>query len=136
MLINGIILHVLCSLDWLPVGYRVDFKILLLVYKTLNNMAPSYLTSPNQITQVIKSETLVDSQVMVEVYGCLLIFCSFPSDFGMICSFWLDWLHLFLFLNLSKKLYCLMIFHSTVIFFHSTVIFLICWSTFFYGNLL
>ena len=35
---------VLHSLHWLPVKYGIDFKILLLTYKTLNNMAPSYLT--------------------------------------------------------------------------------------------
>jgi len=34
---------VLKSLHWLPVKYRIDFKILLFVYKCLNNLAPSYL---------------------------------------------------------------------------------------------
>ncbi len=32
------------SLHWLPVRYRVDFKILLIVYKSLNDMAPSYIS--------------------------------------------------------------------------------------------
>ncbi len=32
------------SLHWLPVQYRIEYKILLLVYKSLNNLAPSYLT--------------------------------------------------------------------------------------------
>lgn len=32
------------SLHWLPVQYRIDYKILLLVYKSLNNLAPSYLS--------------------------------------------------------------------------------------------
>jgi hypothetical protein len=35
---------VLKSLHWLPVKYRIDFKILLLTYKCLNDLAPSYLT--------------------------------------------------------------------------------------------
>ena len=35
---------VLATLHWLPVCFRVDFKILLLTYKALNNMAPPYLT--------------------------------------------------------------------------------------------
>ena len=34
---------VLASLHWLPVVFRIDFKILLLVYKALNGLAPSYL---------------------------------------------------------------------------------------------
>ena len=35
---------VLKSLHWLPVHFRIDFKILLLVYKCLNGLGPSYLT--------------------------------------------------------------------------------------------
>uniref|UniRef100_A0A665UBY4 Reverse transcriptase domain-containing protein n=1 Tax=Echeneis naucrates TaxID=173247 RepID=A0A665UBY4_ECHNA len=34
---------VLAALHWLPVKYRVEFKILLLTYKALNGQAPSYL---------------------------------------------------------------------------------------------
>ncbi len=36
------IIPVLCSLHWLPVRYRVNFKILLLVFKSLNGLAPAY----------------------------------------------------------------------------------------------
>ena len=35
---------VLKSLHWLPVTYRIDFKILLIVYKALHGLAPSYLS--------------------------------------------------------------------------------------------
>ena len=34
---------VLKSLHWLPVSFRVDFKVLLLVYKSLNGLGPSYI---------------------------------------------------------------------------------------------
>ena len=34
---------VLASLHWLPVVFRIDFKVLLLVYKAINGLAPSYL---------------------------------------------------------------------------------------------
>ncbi len=34
---------VLASLHWLPVKSRIEFKVLLLTYKALNNQAPSYL---------------------------------------------------------------------------------------------
>ena len=37
-------LGLLKELHWLPVRYRIKFKVLLLVYKSLNNMAPIYLT--------------------------------------------------------------------------------------------
>ena len=35
---------VLIALHWLPVKYRVELKIALLVYKALNNMAPIYIS--------------------------------------------------------------------------------------------
>ena len=35
----------LITLHWLPVQYRIDFKIAVLVYKCLNNLAPSYLSN-------------------------------------------------------------------------------------------
>ena len=35
---------VLESLHWLPVCFRIDFKILLLVFKCLNGLGPSYLS--------------------------------------------------------------------------------------------
>ena len=34
---------VLINLHWLPVRYRVNFKILLLTFKALYGMAPSYI---------------------------------------------------------------------------------------------
>jgi len=35
---------ILRSLHWLPVNFRIEFKILLFVYKARCNQAPSYLT--------------------------------------------------------------------------------------------
>ncbi len=35
---------ILMSLNWLPVRYRVEFKILLFVFKSLNGLAPFYLS--------------------------------------------------------------------------------------------
>ncbi len=35
---------ILKSLHWLPVHHRIEFKILLFVFKSLNNLAPSYLS--------------------------------------------------------------------------------------------
>ena len=32
------------SLHWLPVCFRIDFKVLLLVFKCLNGLGPSYLS--------------------------------------------------------------------------------------------
>ncbi len=32
------------SLHWLPIKFRISYKILLLAYKALNDLAPAYLT--------------------------------------------------------------------------------------------
>lgn len=37
------IIPILADLHWLPIKYRIDFKILLLTFKIINNIAPSYL---------------------------------------------------------------------------------------------
>ncbi len=34
---------VLRSLHWLPVTFRIDFKVILLVYKSLNGLGPKYI---------------------------------------------------------------------------------------------
>ncbi len=36
---------ILQSLHWLPIKFRISYKILLLTYKTLNSLAPAYLTN-------------------------------------------------------------------------------------------
>jgi len=35
---------VLKSLHWLPICYRIDFKVLMLVFKSLNGLAPVYMS--------------------------------------------------------------------------------------------
>ncbi len=32
------------SLHWLPVTFRIDFKVLLLIYKSLNGLGPKYIS--------------------------------------------------------------------------------------------
>ncbi len=49
---------VLEKLHWLPVSFCVDFKILMLTYKALNNLAPQYLSellTPYTPTRVLRS---------------------------------------------------------------------------------
>ncbi len=36
---------ILQSLHWLPIMFRISYKILLLAYKALNGLAPAYLTN-------------------------------------------------------------------------------------------
>ena len=53
---------VLTSLHWLPVKFRIDFKILLFVYKALHNLAPPYLANliqPPDSTRQLRSANLM-----------------------------------------------------------------------------
>ena len=34
----------LYKLHWLPISYRIDYKIILLCFKALNNLAPVYIS--------------------------------------------------------------------------------------------
>ena len=46
------------NLHWLPVSYRVEFKVLLMVYKALHNQAPQYISSllkTKQSTRAMRS---------------------------------------------------------------------------------
>lgn len=55
---------VLHELHWLPVQYRIQYKILLYTYKALNGMAPDYLKE--LITQYVPTRSLRSAS------GCLL----------------------------------------------------------------
>ena len=45
----------LIQLHWLPVKERIDFKILCIIFKCLNRMAPSYLSSKIKVKQFPKN---------------------------------------------------------------------------------
>ena len=44
---------------WLPVTFRIDFKVLLLIYKALNGLGPSYIA--NSLVKYLPSRTLRSS---------------------------------------------------------------------------
>src|SRR4029434_7636949 len=50
---------VLATLHWLPVTFRIDFKVLLLTYKALNGKGPSYIA--NSLTNYTLARTLRSS---------------------------------------------------------------------------
>ena len=49
---------ILASLHWLPIHFRIQFKILLFVFKALNDQAPSYISdllTPLAYTRSLRS---------------------------------------------------------------------------------
>lgn len=66
---------VLYKLHWLPVEKRIEFKILLLTFKVLHNMAPSYLNDlissyiPSRSLRSSSSNLLVKKPYNLKSYG-------------------------------------------------------------------
>lgn len=56
---------VLKSLHWLPVRFRIDFKILLFVFKSLHGLAPQYLTELVQPYEPARSLRSADLSLLV-----------------------------------------------------------------------
>ncbi len=54
---------VLRSLHWLPVTFRIDFKVLLLVYKSLNGLGPKYIA--DMLTEYKPYRLLRSSQLEI-----------------------------------------------------------------------
>ena len=60
---------VLRELHWLPVKFRVEFKIALLVFKTLNGLAPQYLFEPLLVKRSDSETLLVIRKVTRKTFG-------------------------------------------------------------------
>ena len=73
---------VLASLHWLPVTLRIDFKVLLLVFKAQKGLAPSYLSDclseyvPNRLLRSLNADLLNVPQTKCKKYG-EAAFCSY-----------------------------------------------------------
>ena len=57
---------VLCELHWLPIQYRIIFKILLLVYKSLNGTSPSYLVQELYYRSHTRSLRFVSNELLMQ----------------------------------------------------------------------
>ncbi len=75
---TGIFEHIspiLASLNWLPVVFRIDFKILLFVFKSLNGLGPSYISNllslctPPRTLRSADQLLLSDPRVRLETEG-------------------------------------------------------------------
>ena len=75
---------VLINLHWLPVEYRVKFKLLLLTFKALNELAPKYLTdlieyyTPSRILRSSSALLLKQARFNLQSYGAKSFSISAP----------------------------------------------------------
>src|SRR4029434_4027098 len=70
---------VLAALHWLPVTFRIDFKVLLLIYKALNGLGPSCIA--NSLVKYLPSRTLRSSNA-----GLLEVPSKSRKKIGGICQ--------------------------------------------------
>ena len=56
----------LYNLHWLPVKFRIDFKILLLTYKAINGLAPFYLQELISLKEACKYKLY--AQIVIDCY--------------------------------------------------------------------
>ena len=63
------------KLHWLPIKYRIEFKVLLLVFKSLNDKGPEYLRelliryTPSRSLRSASSNSLVEPRTKLKTYG-------------------------------------------------------------------
>ena len=63
------------SLHWLPVRQRISYKVLLITYKILNDLAPSYLSDsitsykPSRTLRSENEKQLVKPMIKTQAYG-------------------------------------------------------------------
>ena len=76
---------VLQNLHWLPVKYRIQFKILLTTYKAINNLAPSYLAdlvplhTPSRCLRSDDQTTLKTTRTKLRTWGDRAFSAAAPS---------------------------------------------------------
>ena len=81
---------VLCERHWLPIQYRILFKILLLVYKALNGISPSYLAqklhycSHTRSMRSVSNELLMQPRSYTKTYGDRAFAVHAPREWNLI----------------------------------------------------
>ncbi len=75
---------ILCTLHWLPIEFRVSFKVLVLVYRAINGQAPEYIINMLSIHQLSKGlrsgnrRLLHVPRTRMVTYGDKAFSCSAP----------------------------------------------------------
>jgi len=62
------VLRVLRQLQWLPVKQRIDFKLAVLVYKSLHGLAPPYMSDDCKLVTARRGKST--SQVFRRLHAC------------------------------------------------------------------
>ena len=89
--VSMIMSHMLINHHWLPIQYRIQFKILLMTFKVLCGEAPSYLCDlitpyvPTHILYARRTNYFYTSLVSILRLTDSVYLRHLPHAFGMIC---------------------------------------------------
>ena len=63
---------ILLDIHWLPIAFRIDFKIALLTYRSLHRLAPRYLSSllRLRVSSRLACDRLISMKSRTKTYGC------------------------------------------------------------------
>ena len=81
---------VLQSLHWLPVPYRIEYKILLITFKALNGMAPNYLQElltlyePSRALRSTDNKLLRVPKTRLKTYGDRAFYALAPKLWNLL----------------------------------------------------
>ncbi len=104
---------VLYHLHWLPVKYRVEYKILLFTFKALHNLVPPYLSDlihiyiPKRTLRSSSSVSLVVPSVRLATMGSRAFSCAAPNLWNSLPQSIRESDSVWLLLNHVSKLTCL-----------------------------
>ena len=79
------ITHVLKEMHWLPIKYRIEFKIIMLTFKCINGKSPKYLSdlivqyTPARSLRSASQNLLVVKKAKTKTYGDRAFSCIAPS---------------------------------------------------------
>ena len=88
---------VLLQLHWLPVSFRINFKILLLTFKAIHGLAPSYINDLVKLEMVsgLTAEYCCHKQILkLQLPWATAILLPRHLNLGTVCLLKLEWLHL------------------------------------------
>ena len=99
---------ILSSVHWLPVHYRIQYKTLLLTWKGLNNMAPSYITELLSPYTPTRSLTSSDKSLLVvprtKSFWVIVLFLLLLQNCGILYLLICVKLHLFIISSVDSKI--------------------------------
>ena len=67
--LNTLLLYLLYRLHWLPVSFRIEYKVLILTYKAIHGLAPPYISDLIRTRERTNYNLRSSSQLLLQPYN-------------------------------------------------------------------